>query len=673
VNQPGFLAITALLALGAFGWGKAFCHFIDQLGAPDRRVSVSGAVTPPLMLTIGVAVVLFVGGVAVAGDIATFPFLVSFLAIGAAVTVGSAVARIRAGGIRVPDIRTMLVAASFTIVAFLAYGAALSGPLNANDDDPGYVYLAKRLLATGGLIDPFNLRRITSYGGGEIFQALVIRSTGSDAALGAEWFFFVLLVTALAVGRTSRQYAAPVALVIGLGLTVVHPVGIWANSAPTFSGLALTLGVLQLLAVSAGGERNWRVDVCIGVLIGGLLALRFQFVVPAVAAVLAIALYRSGRRAWRPIVVIGATTIATTIGWAVALDRSSGTLLFPLFPGTYNVHFPWADPAITTTRHFLVRLWGEIGTAGLGVEIVAVLCACVVLVGFGRATKTTGETATIAVIVVGCVVGCLVLVVSETQALSGGVLADLGRYNAPSALAVTLLVLGELWKLGGRRRDGASVNREASDSERWSTRLRGTACATMASTLFVIPVGAAIPMNVPPGAALRGLGKATYNEGAHAVKRITGASGSASRFTGVKLKYDAINKVVPRGSHILAAVSEPGLLDFFRFTFATLDIAGAASPRHGIPLTSGARAVVAYLKGLGYNGIVASVTSAPGLYNYKAWSAATSSGIENYRAMGTQFTAWAHDLSQLNHEPAVHRVRIGTLEYLSWSTPTRLN
>jgi hypothetical protein len=137
----------------------------------------------------------------------------------------------------------------------------------------------------------------------------------------------------------------------------------------------------------------------------------------------------------------------------------------------------------------------------------------------------------------------------------------------------------------------------------------------------------------------------------------------------MKPTYNAIALVIPPGARVLSAVSAPDLLDFSRYTFVTLDIAGAASPAPGIPLTGGGSAVVTYLRRLGFDGIVASVTSAPGLYNYRGWQQNTSSGVENYRAMATEFTAWAHDLSQLNHNPAVRRFRIGSLEYLDWSTP----
>ncbi|HWD25038.1 MAG TPA: hypothetical protein VG368_06210, partial [Acidimicrobiales bacterium] len=451
VNQPGFVGITILITLGTFGLGRGLLSLVDHLGAPERRVVIADEVAPPVVLTIGVAVYLAVGGLAVAFDLATFRVLVSILLVGVVVTAVRVVARVRSTGLTVPRVHTAIVATAFGLVAFVAYGGALAGPINWNDDDAGYIYLGRRLLSTGGLIDPFNLRRVTAYGGGEIFQALVIQSGGRNAVLGVEWFFFILLVLALVVGRTSRPYAAPVVLILGLGLAVVHPVGIWANSAPTFSGVALTIATLQLVAVSSRGPWNWRYDVCVGMLIGGLLALRFEFAVPVAVVVVIAALFFRRRSGWKPLLSESAVGLCSIVGWAVALQRSSGTVLFPLFSGNYNSAFPWADPSFTTFRQFVSRVWSQIGVDAWGWEIVAILVATIVVVSVGRRWNRMGEMAPIIVVTGAGVIGCAVLLLSETRSLSGGVVADIGRYNAPSALALSCFVVGALWSAAERR------------------------------------------------------------------------------------------------------------------------------------------------------------------------------------------------------------------------------
>ena len=51
------------------------------------------------------------------------------------------------------------------------------------DDAPGYTSLAQRLLATGGMIDPFNSRRLQNYGGAELLQSLVLKVAGANVML----------------------------------------------------------------------------------------------------------------------------------------------------------------------------------------------------------------------------------------------------------------------------------------------------------------------------------------------------------------------------------------------------------------------------------------------------------------------------------------------------------
>ncbi|HWD25089.1 MAG TPA: hypothetical protein VG368_06465, partial [Acidimicrobiales bacterium] len=203
----------------------------------------------------------------------------------------------------------------------------------------------------------------------------------------------------------------------------------------------------------------------------------------------------------------------------------------------------------------------------------------------------------------------------------------------------------------------------------WDRRLRAALCSAMAIALLVVPIGAIFPMVPPFGTPTNAVAHATYNDARDAMRLLDGRYESTNRLDGMAPLYRRINAAIPVGSHLLAAVTFPDLLDVSRFHFATLDIAGAVSPRPGIPLTKGGPAVLSYLRALGYNGIVASVTNAPGLYNYRSWDGNLHSGIEDYRAMAAQFIAWAQVLSSLNHDPEVRRVRIDTLEYLSWSTP----
>jgi len=152
---------------------------------------------------------------------------------------------------------------------------------------------------------------------------------------------------------------------------------------------------------------------------------------------------------------------------------------------------------------------------------------------------------------------------------------------------------------------------------------------------------------------------------------LAGREGFADRWRFERARYTAVNAAVPARSHLLAAVDDPALLDFSRFSFATLDVVGAASPAPHVPLFLGERAVVSYLQRVGYNGIVASITDEPGLYSYAQWEKNTTSGIYDYRVMARYFLAWDRVLSGLSHDRSLHAYRVKTLDLFTWSPSAR--
>jgi hypothetical protein len=668
MNQLGFVAILLLLAVSSYGWGHITLAALRRcFGTPIDADAHPVRLPGPVTVALGFSVFIGIGGIAVAFGVGFDGVLLGVLGVGAAGAAAVAGRRARTGATRWPRARTAGVGAAFTAVAFCCYGASLTGPINPNDDDPGYVYLAARLLHTGGMIDPFNLRRIVSYGGGELVESLLLRFSSSGSVLGVEWCFAILLITALVLGKTSRRYGAAIALLVGLGLTLFHPVGAWANSAPTFSGVALSLALLQLLEMRALERGNTALVVAAGLIVGALYALRYQFAIPMIGATVLVGIVTRKRACWRPLGVFAGVVIASLVGWAVALQRSSDTLIFPIFHGTYNTTFPWKDPAFTTTAQFLTRFWAEVRFDGWGVEMVVVLAGAALLVVLDRAAHRPPPVVTVAA-TTGAVIGCVLLVLAETPSLSGAVISDIGRYDAPSALAIALYLvalfcarLGEVPPAGrGARRAWWRPSGHPA---------HGYGSLLAAGVIVAIPLGANYRNLPADGNPVSTVVHAAYLQGSYTVDLLDGTFGTTDRWAAARPAYDAISAVIPKGAYVLAAVSSPGLLDFSRYTFVTLDIAGGASPPPGIPLTSGAPAVVAYLRHLGFDGIVASVTGAPGLDEYRAWKTQLTSGIEDYRAMAQEFVGWAHDLNTLNHDPAISRTRIGTLEYLSWSTP----
>ena len=143
------------------------------------------------------------------------------------------------------------------MLVLVSLGLAIGFPFyNVDDDDAGYIYLARRLLDTGGLLDPFNTRRLTAYGGSTLYQSLFLNVSGNSSVRGFEWTFAALLLVLVAIRTVRRRWWALGAFVVGAGILVGTGSGPLQNLSPVFSASALSLGVYQLLCRlrSSSGE-----------------------------------------------------------------------------------------------------------------------------------------------------------------------------------------------------------------------------------------------------------------------------------------------------------------------------------------------------------------------------------------------------------------------------------
>lgn len=652
------LLLIIVVVLGSYGWGDAVIRRLwrDEPAPEDLTVA--------LRITVGLALFMALGGFAVALGVARFGELLGWQLVGIAIAALTAATRLRRGRPRWQlrgawQFGSLAVLGGF--VAYLAFGVAATGPSNVYDDDPGYLYLAQRLLSTGGLIDPFNMRRITSYGSAELFQAMTLRVGGNSWGLLVEWFLFPLLLLALVVGRARRPFA-PVALaVLGLGLVLVRPVGVWSNVAPTFSGTVLTVATLQLLAPVRRDEVPWGRYALCGLLLAASLSLRLEFCLVAGLVVVLVALTRlKWRDALACIALAAGVFLVGIAGWAVALQRSSGTLLYPFIAGNWNTAFPWNNAAVHTARQYLDRFAHQLTVNGLGWMLAGSLAILAALLVYRRfavgARKRDSALAVLGFAVVGCVVELAV----ETTSLTGANAADIGRYSIPSALACLLYAMDVAWRSLTPERGVPAPNGAVPGPSVAAVFARVglgvLALAGFALALEVTPAGYASRLSAQASEAAGVLG------GTHPI---------VERWAGVRPQYQRLNRLVPRGSYVLAAVDTPAFLDFSRYRFATLDIAGATSPPPHLPIFGSAPAAIAYLRHLGIDGIVASSTRTGGLYSERPWSADLHSGIYDYQVLGRYFVAWANLLDAFEHDPQVTVTRVHTLIYLSFAPTSK--
>ncbi len=436
-----FLALVALLFLGAGGWGTAAVRALHRAGWENARDEIG----PALQLVLGVCLFLAVGGVLVACDLARPDVLLAWHLVGVVLLLTKAGGVI--GRVRTLDIRSvgpgLVAGAAGTVLVLLSLGIAIGSPFyNLFDDDAAYVYLARRLVSTGGLIDPFNARRMTSYGGSTLYQSLFLHVSGNSSLRGFEFTFAALLLVVVTVSTVKRRWFALGTLVVGLGVLLGHGIGPVQNLSPTLSGAALSLGAYQILAklrTSSESDQPWLYAV-IGVVLGGILALRFYYLISAVVATIIAIVVARGRKSVKPIIIVGAVGILSVSGWAVALYRSSRSPLFPLVEGNYNPSYPVGpNPLASGVRSYGHQLWSVI--TGDDVGWVAFGCIALALVVLVIRPRERGAM----VVLFGAGVGCLVQMFVFTVIFSGFAAIEIDRFEGPSTLACGLFALSALW------------------------------------------------------------------------------------------------------------------------------------------------------------------------------------------------------------------------------------
>jgi hypothetical protein len=643
-----FLALVALLFLGAWGWGSAAVAALGRAGWREARRQLG----PPLQIVLGVCLFLFVGGVLVACDLARADVLIGFHVLGAILLLARAGPGVRrVGTLNLRAWGFGLVAAIVgAVLVLISLGVAIGTPFyNIFDDDGAYVYLAQRLASTGGLIDPFNARRMTSYGGSTLYQSLFLRYFGNSSLRGFEFTFAALLLVVVAVGTFRRRWFALGTLVVGLGVFLGHGIGPVQNLSPTLSAAALSLAAYQLLGkvrTASEVDQPW-LTVVIGIVLGGILALRFYYLISVVIATVIVFVLARGRRAWRPLVLCGGVGIVSVGGWAVALVRSSGTPLFPLVEGNYNPSYPVGpNPFAAGIGSYGHQLWSVVN--GYDVGWVALLCIAIALgaLVLGRSDRQ------LMLVLLAAGVGCLAQMLIFTVTFSGFAAIEIDRFEGPSTLACGLFALFALWP----RRDVATTTAGPRHLARGG---HGTAGATTwrglvpgASTLVLLVALGTLVF----GGTLGVVWRSSTNHVRTGIDVLRGTIGFPDRYSTFRGEYAQLNAAIPRGSKVLAAVDYPALLSFSRYRFATLDLVGTASPPPHMPYFAGAAAKVHYLQHLGYGYVVAEAETVRGLYQFKAWQSDLHSPRYNYRAWAPYFLDWMSSVTALEHD-ASYRVR----------------
>ena len=649
MNGSAVLALTFLLILGSMGWGEYTLRCLLR----NKKIGSY------LYLPVGIALTLILGGILTALNNCSMWLMLIWHVAGLLVLFGRSISQsfFRQALLNVKSYLYPLIIGTTSTLCALGISAIRS--FQRMDDYPAYLYLAKKLVVTGGLIDPFNNRRILSYGGATLYQAIYLKFTGTQGVFAFDNVFAPLALV-ITIYLFTRRFTIN-KLLVGL-LCLVTIVGSGAglafNLSPRYSVTLLTLVIFMNLydVRSTKSEVTSLVPwVIIGLLLSALVTLRLDNVVAPIVAIFMVCVLMKRDRAKSLIVVLGTSVVALS-GWAVALYRSSGSLLYPLMNGTANTAYS-KDPLHWSIGKYISVLWQVVTFNNEFVITAFALLMGIVLI------RTKGGDKPFAQILLIALFGWMVEVVAVCVLLKGYDPWMLARFLGPSIFAVGLFAVLAL--LAHDSATDPLLGTELKWWEQLRIELRRP-FDYMAKRLYLI-IGVVLSFAVCMGYQISAqelasnqstkpllttqfhttLNSFTSNF-SNGFKYLRGVIGSIDPLTQYEATFSLINNKIPSGAKVLSAVETPELLDMNKFSVSTLDLPGVNSINPGIPLTGRPQVLMKYLKTLRYSYIVTEFPSSGiSLYSKSPAKQLANSDFYNYREIGQRILLWEHALNSM--------------------------
>ena len=599
--ERGTLWGVALLVAMA-GWGG----LVERLVLRDHRVDLG------LRIAWGAAALLAAGGLLCLVSAATTPVAFALVLGGLVLSLIDVARAPRALGIRMmawlrlyPPVvfLPLLGLAGLALIHVLAGAAGTH--LNQNDDQIAYMTYPAKILATGTLLDPFSMRRITAYGGQSFLQALTVAGAASplqislfDCGLSLA---MVLLLIMGAIGertpRASRLVTALLPLLFMLTLPSVR-----MNTASEMSGVAFFLALFRTATSRTIRERPASAAVLLGLLGAGACTLRHSYLVPVAVFMVVLylpnaraALWAAGserRRLLREIGLAAGLLVLFLLPWAALAWRSNRTLLFPFMTGTYHASYNGFTTHATGSER-LKSLWLNIGHCHPVTTIPFFLLAGMLIPG--RRTRDA-----LPALLWASFVGFVAVVLSVPLATR----YDLTRYyygfSVAAVLATILTALSTPW------------------------RARGGAVRMRAALPLVLTVVAIVgQVQESHGILFR-----TFDDEVSAIAR---AGERPSTLDDQGQSYRQLQASIPAGAPLLVMLDDSYWLDFKRNPINLVDLPGASSPAPGMPLDDDEN-LASYLQKKGYRYLAfVRANASKSLYKRDVWRNHLSSSEQIWR------------------------------------------
>jgi hypothetical protein len=481
-------------------------------------------------------------------------------------------------------------------LAVLAFATAVAWPhhIDPNDDLVCYLMLPLKLLATGTLIEPFSFQRAGTFGGQAILQALAMIPGNELNGHVPERGLSMLVVFGILLGACKRlrmPYSISAVLVLICFWFVPVP-RISTNGAMTGGCLLLALlDSLHRVRSSVSSNWNWRLLLPSALLAAGACCIKptYAVVIAGVFAALFIASFFLAKPwpekmvAFRNLILIGVICTAVLIPFMVVLYQSNGTPMVPPISGFVSKAFQTYDhPEFSKNLQALFTFVSVPNT----LAILAMLLPIVLFAGPKERLWMIG----------GIFAGCFVIIIRF------GALAylDLYRYLYPILVPVFLWYLAMALKTAASAAPGAGFLRHP---------------LTISSGIAAVLVLFAWP-SFPQGvmefrAQLQSLPSQI-------------AGGNSFLDPRLRASYQTIQNAIPPGAKVLTMVDASYWLDYKRNPMVSINAVGGSSPPPGIPFGKGPQALADYLRGLGFEYVIAvDFNNAVLLYTRRLWTTNT--------------------------------------------------
>ena len=466
------------------------------------------------------------------------------------------------------------------------------------DDAPAYQVFPKQILQIGTLRQPFSFRRLTSYGGASLLQAMVFAGSSIESLHVFDRGMCALLLLGLVVGHPLTKRLLPRALVLLPALILLMLPNYRQNLGSVLSGSVLLVALYRTLgAIRVETKLRPAPWLLLGLVAAATVSLRPFYLVPAIGIVLtsqAFLLFRKGRdpsqdtRILKETSIFFAGMLLGLLPWIVMLWQDCGTPLFPLFKGTLRAGSAFVRG--DAKYYHVVQLWE--GSTLPGGIAMAPLVALAAICMRDRSPRRVMQALTVASF---AGFGLLMATLPRTP---GG---HLERYAFPMQVAFVLGVASFVFTRATPSRARSAV----------------------ALGLVMIALGVEYSQ-------LRGSAHDMYLPIVESLKPKTLKTNVAERLDGGNKQYDALQAKLLPGAKIATVLDEPYRLDFARNRVVILDIPCEVSPRPGLPCDKvDAEALGRYLVGqrIRYLAMVKGESSKH-LYLLSTWRWHAGSGSE---------------------------------------------